>query len=118
MPPSSTTHSSTAASRPDLLEVRARLEWLAADCAARGRLLTPLRREVFELLLLRGGESGVDALLEDMRTRHARVAPMTVYRALDFLLQSGYVERQQRPPLYRIRPIHDAGTTPQGSNPS
>jgi Fur family zinc uptake transcriptional regulator len=88
--------------RADPLLTRSRLEWLAADCAARGRLLTPLRREVYELLLLRGGHASVEALLEDMRSRHARVAPMTIYRALDFLLQSGYVERSQRPVTYRV----------------
>ena len=88
--------------RPDLAQVRSRLDWLAADCTARGRLLTPLRREVYELLLLRGGSAGVEALLEDMRSRHARVAPMTIYRALDFLLQSGYVERSQRPVTYTV----------------
>ena len=97
--------SDTPSSQPapaDTLAVRSRLEWLASDCATRGRLLTPLRREVYELLLLRGGSAGVDILLEDMRTRHARVAPMTIYRALDFLLQSGYVERSQRPVTYTI----------------
>ena len=88
--------------RADLQQTRAQLDWLAADCVARGRLLTPLRREVYELLLLRGGSAGVDALLEDMRARHARVAPMTIYRALDFLLQSGYVERSQRPVTYTV----------------
>jgi Fur family zinc uptake transcriptional regulator len=97
--------SDTPTSQPapaDALATRNRLEWLASDCAVRGRLLTPLRREVYELLLLRGGSAGVDALLEDMRARHARVAPMTIYRALDFLLQSGYVQRSQRPVTYTI----------------
>jgi Fur family zinc uptake transcriptional regulator len=88
--------------RADLQQIRARIEWLCSDCVARGRLLTPLRREVYELLLLRGGSASVDALLEDMRARHARVAPMTIYRALDFLLQSGYVERSQRPVTYTV----------------
>jgi len=93
---------SSSPARADPQQTRTQLEWLASDCAARGRLLTPLRREVYELLLLRGGSASVDALLEDMRTRHARVAPMTIYRALDFLLQSGYVERSQRPVTYTV----------------
>ena len=93
-----------ASTRPDSSSLRSQLDQLAADCTARGKLLTPIRREVYELLLLRGGEARVEGLLEDMRARHARVAPMTIYRAMDFLVQSGYVTRSEQPTLYRIVP--------------
>jgi Fur family zinc uptake transcriptional regulator len=102
--PTKTEPAASGPERPDPSALRILLEQLAADCTARGKLLTPLRREVYELLLLRGGEARVDGLLDDMRSRHARVAPMTIYRALDFLVQSGYVTRSEQPTLYRVVP--------------
>lgn len=100
--PTKSEPAASAPARPDPSSLRSLLDQLAADCTARGRLLTPIRREVYELLLLRGGEARVEGLLEDMRSRHARVAPMTIYRALDFLVQSGYVARSEQPTIYRV----------------
>lgn len=81
-------------------EKRARRESVAARmaeatklCAERGLLLTPLRREVLKLLLERGGSAKAYDLHDDMRNLHGRVAPMTVYRALDFLMQAQLVHR-------------------------
>jgi Fur family zinc uptake transcriptional regulator len=62
-------------------------------CNDRGTLLTPLRREVLKLLLERGGSAKAYDLHDDMRNAHGRVAPMTVYRALDFLMQMQLVHR-------------------------
>mgnify|MGYP003340393029 CR=1 FL=1 len=62
-------------------------------CNERGTLLTPLRREVLKLLLERGGSAKAYDLHDDMRNLHGRVAPMTVYRALDFLMQMQLVHR-------------------------
>ena len=67
----------------------------AADehCRARGAQLTALRREVLELLLLRNGSAKAYDLQDDMRARHGRVAPTTVYRALEFLIEQELVHR-------------------------
>jgi Fur family zinc uptake transcriptional regulator len=73
--------------------VAARLAEAAQFCTEKGLLLTPLRREVLKLLLERGGSAKAYDLHDDMRNLHGRVAPMTVYRALDFLMQAQLVHR-------------------------
>jgi Fur family zinc uptake transcriptional regulator len=73
--------------------IGARLAEAAQLCSERGLLLTPLRREVLKLLLERGGSAKAYDLHDDMRNLHGRVAPMTVYRALDFLMQAELVHR-------------------------
>ncbi len=75
---------------PDL---QRRLGEAEALCRQRGTQLTALRREVLELLLRRNGTAKAYDLQDDMRERHGRVAPTTVYRALDFLMDQGLVHR-------------------------
>lgn len=84
---------STDAPRTKRAMVAARLAEAEALCKTRGTLLTPLRREVLKLLLERGGSAKAYDLHDDMRNAHGRVAPMTVYRALDFLMQMQLVHR-------------------------
>jgi Fur family zinc uptake transcriptional regulator len=79
--------------RPDAASVARRLTEAEASCIKRGVQLTPLRREVFELLLLRGGSAKAYDLQDDMRRRRERVAPTTVYRALEFLMEQDLVHR-------------------------
>lgn len=79
--------------RPSPAEVARRLDRAQALCAARGAQLTALRREVLELLLLRQGSAKAYDLHDDMRERHGRVAPTTVYRALEFLMEQQLVHR-------------------------
>lgn len=74
-------------------KVAAQLEAAQAHCRARGSRLTAQRREVFELLLLRGGSAKAYDLQDDMRARRGRVAPSTVYRALEFLIAQQLVHR-------------------------
>lgn len=59
----------------------------------RGLRLTPLRREVLELVA--AAEKPVKAydLLDQMREHHGNAAPPTVYRALDFLLEHGFIHK-------------------------
>jgi len=63
------------------------------QCDTQGLRLTPLREQVLRLVV--GGGKPVKAydLLEDLRAEHASAAPPTVYRALDFLLENGFVHR-------------------------
>ncbi len=81
---------SPAPAVPDLPQRLAEAEHL---CRQRGTQLTALRREVLELLLRRNGTAKAYDLQDDMRERHGRVAPTTVYRALDFLMEQGLVHR-------------------------
>ena len=63
------------------------------ECDARGLRLTPLRREVLELVAKARRPVKAYDLLESLRDRHAGAAPPTVYRALDFLMDNGLVHR-------------------------
>lgn len=69
------------------------LERAEALCATRSERLTPLRRQVLRLVW--GSHQPVKAyeLLEQLSDGQKRAAPPTVYRALDFLCQTGLVHR-------------------------
>ncbi|MGA8955395.1 MAG: transcriptional repressor, partial [Pseudolabrys sp.] len=54
-------------------------------CAARRERLTPTRRRVLEALLASHQPLGAYELIDRLSVRGARPAPITVYRALDFL---------------------------------
>ncbi len=58
-------------------------------CAAKGAKLTQLREHVLRLILLNGKPLGAYTIMDMLETtsERSRVAPPTVYRALDFLLE-------------------------------
>lgn len=62
-------------------------------CGERGLRLTPIRLRVLELL----AESTVPVkaydLLDDLKDGPGAAAPPTVYRALDFLLEHGFIHK-------------------------
>lgn len=62
-------------------------------CVGRGVRLTPLRRQVLELVWSSHAPIGAYEVLELMAGDGARPAPPTVYRALDFLKTEGLVHR-------------------------
>lgn len=61
-------------------------------CQGRGQRLTTLRRRVLELIWHGHKPIGAYAILEILQ-KEGRVAPPTVYRALDFLLKQGLIHR-------------------------
>lgn len=63
-----------------------------ALCAARSQRLTPMRRHVLEALLASHKPLGAYEIMERL-AQHSRPAPITVYRALDFLRDNGLVHR-------------------------
>ena len=63
------------------------------ECTSRGLRLTPLRREVLELVAKARKPVKAYDLLESLRDSHAGAAPPTVYRALDFLLENGFIHK-------------------------
>jgi len=63
-----------------------------AQCAARAQRLTPIRRQVLEVLLSSHKPLGAYEIIERL-TGDTRPAPITVYRALDFLRDNGLVHR-------------------------
>ncbi len=61
---------------------------------ARNMTLTPQRRTVFELLLKAGRPLGAYMLMDELSKKEERgIAPPTIYRALDFLVELGVVSR-------------------------
>ena len=63
-------------------------------CAQRGLSLTPARAGVVAILSQTPGPLGAYAIIEALTRRDNKpVAPPTVYRALDFLLEHGFVHR-------------------------
>ena len=62
-------------------------------CAARGARLTALRRRVLELVWQSHRPRGAYDMLEDLGENGRPAAPLTVYRALDFLVGQGLVHR-------------------------
>ncbi|MGD0314780.1 MAG: transcriptional repressor [Xanthobacteraceae bacterium] len=61
-------------------------------CAARAQRLTPMRRHVLEALLASHRPLGAYEIVERLADP-GRPAPITVYRALDFLRDNGLVHR-------------------------
>jgi Fur family zinc uptake transcriptional regulator len=64
-----------------------------AACAERGLRLTPLRAQVLGLVAAAGRPVKAYELLEQMKPEGGSAAPPTVYRALDFLLEQGFIHR-------------------------
>jgi Fur family zinc uptake transcriptional regulator len=64
-----------------------------ARCMAQGQRLTPIRRKVLAALLGSHKPLGAYEIIERLALRHARLAPITAYRALEFLRTNGLVHR-------------------------
>jgi Fur family transcriptional regulator, zinc uptake regulator len=62
-------------------------------CAARELRLTPMRRQVLGTLVSGHRPLGAYEIMDRLAERGPRPAPITIYRALDFLLESGLVHR-------------------------
>ena len=74
--------------------IEARLDEAETLCTATGARLTPLRKEVLELILNASGPVGAYDLLAKLKgTSDRPAAPPTVYRTLDFLLEKGLIHR-------------------------
>jgi Fur family transcriptional regulator, zinc uptake regulator len=65
-----------------------------AACRGRGARLTPMRREVLEALYTTHRPLGAYDIAEALARKDARrLAPITIYRALEFLIEQGLVHR-------------------------
>ncbi len=75
-------------------DVNARLQEAERFCLETGAKLTPLRKEVLQLILTAQKPMGAYDLLAKMKHHTDRpAAPPTVYRSLDFLLEQGLIHR-------------------------
>jgi Fur family zinc uptake transcriptional regulator len=64
-----------------------------ALCAQRGQRLTAIRRQVLAVLLGRHEPLGAYEIMDRLALKGSRPAPITVYRALEFLRQNGLAHR-------------------------
>jgi Fur family zinc uptake transcriptional regulator len=62
-------------------------------CAERAQKFTPIRRLVLQALLSSHCPLGAYEVIDELAKTMARPAPITVYRALDFLMENGLVHR-------------------------
>jgi Fur family zinc uptake transcriptional regulator len=71
------------------------LTWLGQIekiCVERGAQITPLRRAILEILARSDGPIGAYALMDELsHVQQRSVAPPTVYRTLEFLVENGFV---------------------------
>lgn len=81
-----------------------------AICAAHKERLTPIRRRVLEALLASHAPLGAYELIDRLAERGSRPAPITIYRALDFLREQGLVHRiESRNAFIACVHNHDSG---------
>jgi Fur family transcriptional regulator, zinc uptake regulator len=79
-------------------------------CAKRSQKFTPIRRHVLEALLSSHRPLGAYDLIEKLAETNPRPAPITVYRALDFLMGNGLVHRIESRNAY-LACAHDHDVT-------
>jgi Fur family zinc uptake transcriptional regulator len=82
-----------------------------AICARRSQRLTPIRRRVLEALLASHHPLGAYELIDKISARGGpKQAPITVYRALDFLRDNGLAHRiESRNAFIACVHNHDSG---------
>src|ERR1700733_11120987 len=78
-------------------------------CVARAQKFTPIRRQVLQALLSSHRPLGAYEVIEELARSMPRPAPITVYRALDFLMMNGLVHRiESRNAFLACAQDHDA----------
>lgn len=69
------------------------LEQAKKYCQQREARFTPTREQVFKLLAEKQGAIGAYDLLDELKKTDPAAKPATIYRALDFLNQQGFVHK-------------------------
>ena len=79
-----------------------------AQCAARAQRLTPMRRQVLEALLSSHRPLGAYEIIDRLQQK-TRPAPITIYRALEFLCDNDLVHRIESRNAF-VACVHNHGT--------
>ena len=79
-------------------------------CAQRNVRLTPQRLEVLRLMSLQDGAISAYDLLDLLREAEPQAKPPTGYRALDFLLEQGFVHKVESTNSYVLCHLFDQPT--------
>ena len=85
--------SSPHTSQAHATDIEAQLALTDRHCLDHGLKLTSGRKAVLQALLRRGGTAKAYELLADLQSGGASVAPMAVYRSLDFLVAHDIVHK-------------------------
>jgi Fur family zinc uptake transcriptional regulator len=75
------------------VDIAQRLAEMTLHCQQQGLRLTPLRLQVLDMILRADRPMGAYDLLAGLDRDGKRAAPPTAYRALDFLLEQGFIHR-------------------------
>ncbi|MCO4799905.1 MAG: zinc uptake transcriptional repressor Zur [Colwelliaceae bacterium] len=75
------------------MNVEQLLEQAKLSCQKRGVRFTPAREQVFKLLSNHSSAVGAYELLDELKIIDPSAKPATIYRALDFLSQQGFVHK-------------------------
>lgn len=62
-------------------------------CESNGARFTSIREKVFRLLAQANGGSGAYELLDQLKLTEPAAKPATIYRALDFLTEQGFIHK-------------------------
>ena len=82
-----------------------------ALCGTRAQRLTPIRKQVLEALLGSHKALGAYEIIDRLAAKGGRPAPITIYRALEFLRANGLVHRiESRNAFIACINNHDSGT--------
>jgi Fur family zinc uptake transcriptional regulator len=79
--------------RIPILQPNDYLQAVERACEQRGLRLTPLRAQALQLVLAAHGPIKAYDVLAGMSDANGETAPMTAYRALDFLTEHGFIHR-------------------------
>ena len=80
-------------------------------CASRAQKFTPIRRQVLQALLSSHRPLGAYEIIDELGRSMPRPAPITVYRALEFLMANGLVHRiESRNAYLACAHDHDAAS--------
>lgn len=96
-------------SKPGKREIRQQVRTVEDVCAERGVRLTTMRREVYRALVASRAPMTAYDLMDTLSEQLGRrLAPPTVYRALEFLLDQGLIHRLESTNAYL--PCNHPGT--------
>ncbi|RJG47911.1 zinc uptake transcriptional repressor Zur [Motilimonas pumila] len=77
-------------------------------CQQRQIRFTPIRQKVFLLMLASPGAISAYDLLEQLQQTEKSAKPPTIYRALDFLLEQGFIHRIESDNTFILCPHFDS----------
>ncbi len=69
------------------------LKHASSICETRGVRFTPQRKRVFELICTSKRAMSAYELLEQLKESEPQAKPPTIYRALDFLMEQGFIHK-------------------------